>query len=118
MFGERLKSALQNADITQIKLSQELGLSQQAINRWCNNITEPDNKMIVNVAKCLNVSTDYILGNDVKINKSEEEIKEKEALKKLLVKNNYMKENEELTDKEIERLMDFIKINKDYIKSK
>ena len=52
--------------------------------------------MIVNVAKCLNVSTDYLLGNDVKINKSEEEIKEKEALKNLI---------------------EFIKINRKYIKA-
>ncbi len=73
--------------------------------------------MIVNVAKCLNVSTDYLLGNDVKINKSEEEIKEKEALKKLLIENGYLSENEELTKEELKNLIEFIKINRKYIKA-
>lgn len=46
MFGERLKNVLQDNDISQLKLAQELGYTQQAVNRWCNNITEQTIKQL------------------------------------------------------------------------
>lgn len=117
MFGERLKNVLQDKDISQLKLAQELGFTQQAINRWCNNITEPDNKTIVAIAKYLNISTDYLLGNDIKINTElEKELKEKETLKQLLIKNGYMKDNEDLSNEELDRLMKFLNANKNFIR--
>ena len=33
------------------------------------------------------------------------------------MKDTYMQEKEDLTNKEIEKIMNFIKINKDYIKN-
>lgn len=119
MFGDRLKSVLQDSDISQIKLAQELGYTQQAVNRWCNNITEPDNKTIVDIAKYLNVSTDYLLGNDtVSDNVLENELKEKEILKRLLIKAGYMKQNEDLSNEELKNLIKMVKNNKDFIKGK
>lgn len=116
MFGERLKNVLQDSDISQLKLAKELGYTQQAINRWCNNITEPDNKTIVAIAKYLNVSTDYLLGNDNGLNKNDEELIEKEILKKWLIKCGYMKPEEDLTKKELDNLMKMAKNNKDFLK--
>ena len=119
MFGERLKCVLQDSDISQIKLAQELGYTQQAVNRWCNNITEPDNKTIVDIAKYLNVSTDYLLGNDSTSNNAiENELKEKEVLKRLLIKGGYMKDNEDLSNEELDKLIKFIINNKDMLKVK
>ena len=66
MFGENLKFALQNKEITQTRLAQELGISQQAINRWCHGITQPDNDTLVKIAQYLDVSTDFLLGNEKK----------------------------------------------------
>lgn len=117
MFGERLKWALDANNIKQTNLAKELGISQQGVNRWCQNLTQPDNDTIVKIAQYLNVSTDYLLGNDrKKDNKLENEIKEKEILKQVLVKNGYMKENEDLTNEELKKLMEFVKTNKKYIK--
>ena len=116
MFGERLKFILEDKNITQIELSKYLNLTQQAVNRWCQNITQPDIPTIIKIADCLNVSTDFLLGNDVKISKEEEELKEKLLLKKALVKAGYMNDDEDLTDEELERLMKFVITNKDFIK--
>ena len=94
MFGERLKNVLQDNDISQLKLAQELGYTQQAVNRWCNNITEPDNKTIVAIAKYLNISTDYLLGNDNDLNENEEELREINNLMKMARNNkDFLKEN-------------------------
>lgn len=116
MFGERLTNVLQDKEISQITLSQKLGVTQQAVNRWCKNKTEPDNNMIVKIAQYLDISTDYLLGNDKKTSKYEEELKEKLLLKKTLIDAGFMKENEDLTNKQFERLMKFIKNNKEFIK--
>ena len=118
MFGERLKNILQDSDISQLKLAQELGYTQQAVNRWCNNITEPDNKTIVDIAKYLNVSTDYLLGNDNSLNKNEEELREIDTLKRLLIKSGYMNSNDDLTKKELNNLIKMAKNNKEFIKGK
>lgn len=117
MFSERLKLALENSNISQVRLAQELELTGPAVNRWCNNVTEPDNKTIVKIANILGVSTDYLLGNDVKPNTElEKELKEKESLKQLLIKNGYMKKGEDLSNEELERLIKFINTNKEFIK--
>ncbi|MBO5138716.1 MAG: helix-turn-helix transcriptional regulator [Bacilli bacterium] len=117
MFGERLKLVLENRNISQIRLAQELGLTPPAINRWCNNVTEPDNKTIVKIANILNVSTDYLLGNDLNFDSElEKELKEKETLKKALKSVGYMNDNEDLKDEELDRLMKFVVNNKDFLK--
>ncbi len=118
MFGERLKIALENCDMSQVRLAQELELTSPAINRWCNNVTQPDNETIVKIAKILNVSTDFLLGNDKKTSKYEQELKEIETLKQLLIKNGYMSPGEDLTKKELDKLMKFVNANKEFLKEK
>ena len=97
-------------------MAKELELSSQAINRWCQNITQPDNETIVKIANILNVSTDFLLGNDKDCSKEDTALKEKLILKKALVDAGYMKENEDLSKEELERLMKFVRNNKDFIK--
>jgi len=118
MFSERLKLALQERNVSQVELATELGFTSAAINRWCQNLTQPDNKTIVAIAKYLGVSTDFLLGNDVDKNPDEKDIYEKEALKNALVKAGYMKNGEDLSKDELERLMKFVKNNKEFIKGK
>lgn len=117
MFGKRLNEALQNRNITQVELSKELGFTSQAINRWCQNLTQPDIPTLIKIAEYLNVSIDFLVGNEAKNDSAiEEEIKEKEILKNTLIKNGYMNENEDLNDDELEKLIEFVKTNKKYIK--
>ena len=44
-------------------LSEFLGISQQALSKWENEKTEPDNDSLVKLANYFGVSTDYLLGN-------------------------------------------------------
>lgn len=61
MFGERLKKILESKNISQMQFAKELGLTPPAINRWCNNVTQPDYDTLVTIAEKLNVSIDYLL---------------------------------------------------------
>lgn len=116
LFSERLKNALEERNITQVELAKELGFTSAAVNRWCQNITEPDNKTLVDIAKYLKVSTDFLLGNDEILNKDDEALKEKIALTHILIKAGYLNESEQLPNDELDRLMNFVRNNKDFIK--
>ena len=116
MFSQRLRSILEEKEISQIQLAKELNLSGPAINKWCQGITEPDNSTLVKVAKLLNVSTDFLLGNDELPDIDEQKVKENEILKKILIQNGYITEDEDISKDEINRIMAFIKTNKQIIK--
>mgnify|MGYP000144063095 CR=1 FL=1 len=116
MFGDKLKFILDSKNITQIQLAKELNMTQQAINRWCQNITQPDINTIIKIAKYLDVSIDYLLGNDTNCTAKEKEIREKEILQKILIESGYMKKGEDISNDELKRLMDFVNTNKNYIK--
>ena len=63
MFSDRLKKLRDENNVSQFDLSNYLGISQQALSKWENEKTEPDNESLVKIANYFNVSTDYLLGN-------------------------------------------------------
>ncbi len=115
MFGERLKDVLDYHNMSQIKLAQKLGVDKQIVNRWCQNVTEPDNRMIVRVAQILGVSTDYLLGNDENITETEEQIKKRNLILSILIEYGYIENNQKISNKEINRLFKFLKANKEFL---
>lgn len=82
MFGEKLQALLDDNDISQTKLASELDITQQAVNRWCKNITQPDHDSLKKIANMFNVSIDYLLGNEL----NDETIHNMEENKELLSK--------------------------------
>lgn len=63
MFGDRIKKLRDDNNVSQFELSEFLGISQQALSKWENGKTQPDNDSLVKLANYFNVSTDYLLGN-------------------------------------------------------
>lgn len=115
-FTNRFKELMDRSDSSQTDLSKIVGFTPQTVSKWYNGKTEPDSKTIKKIANYFNVSTDYLLGNDQQLTKYEKELKELEVLKELLIKNGYMKSNEDLSKKEFDNLMKFVKANKDFLK--
>lgn len=65
-----LKKIREKRKITQIKLSTEIEVSQEAISAYESGKALPSVETLIKLAKYLNTSTDYLLGltdNDVKI---------------------------------------------------
>ena len=114
MFPERLTELLKDNNMYQNDLAQHVGYTTQAISRWCRGETEPDLKTLKKIANFFNVSIDYLVGNEKSANN--DIVQEKNALKKALIEAGYMKENEDLSKEELERLMKFVKNNKEFIK--
>lgn len=64
MIKEMLKELRNNKGISQREFAQMLGVSQQTVGSWEVGRTEPDNRMLKQIAKYFNVSIDYLLDND------------------------------------------------------
>ena len=114
MFKDRLNELLKANRIYQTDLAKHIGYTTQAVSRWCRGETEPDLKTTTKIANYFNVTTDYLLGNVSY--KNNEELKEIEALKSLLIKNGFMSKDEDLTEKELDKLFQFVNANKEFLK--
>lgn len=58
-----LKDLRLNKKISQQKLANDLDVSRSTIAMWESDSSQPDNTMLIRLAKYFSVSTDYLLGN-------------------------------------------------------
>lgn len=63
-FGDQLSKARKDKELTQEELAEKLNLSRQTILRWEKNQVFPDISNLKAVAQVLDVSFDYLLGED------------------------------------------------------
>lgn len=62
MFGERLKMLREKAGVSQQKIADIVGVTQQAVGKWETGKAEPDLATVAKLAEYFNCSTDYLLG--------------------------------------------------------
>lgn len=63
MNGNRIKQLRKHIGLTQIELGKKLGVVKQTVSSWENNISEPKNDMLIELAKILNTTPEYLLGS-------------------------------------------------------
>lgn len=61
-IGSRLSICRQNKNMTQEELANKLGITPQALSKWERGISLPDTAMLPDIARMLEISTDYLLG--------------------------------------------------------
>jgi transcriptional regulator with XRE-family HTH domain len=114
VLGDKIKKLREINDWTQQQLADKINLSSSTIGMYENNQRDPDTTTLSMLADLFGVSTDFLLGRATFTDEEKEEI---EALKKTLVKAGFMNEDEEdLTEEEFDRVIKFLKANKDFIK--
>ncbi len=62
IFGERVKTVLKELGRTQKDLAKALNIQPTTLCEWLNGHNEPPMQAIVDIARNLEVSTDYLLG--------------------------------------------------------
>ncbi|MBQ8428397.1 MAG: helix-turn-helix transcriptional regulator [Clostridia bacterium] len=62
IFGERVKKELKEQGWTQRTLASAICVQTSTLCEWLNDHNEPPMQSIVDIAKALDVSTDYLLG--------------------------------------------------------
>lgn len=115
MNGNKLRALREKKGLLQKELANEIGISTSTIGMYEQGRREPDFETVKKLANYFGVSIDYLADNESKLF-NDEELKEKEILKRSLINAGYMKENEDLSDEELQKLMKFIKNNKEFIK--
>lgn len=111
-FGSRLKSLLENNDISQKDFAEKLEITEATLSRYINNLIVPKIEVVAKMAKLLGVTIDYLIGNDKELSETEE----MDILRKLLVKKGFMSNEEEMTDKELDNAMKFLANNKEFLR--
>ena len=66
MFGSKLYEIRKKRKISQEKLAERIGVSRQAIQKWEAGSSYPDSVNLLALARSLQVSTDILLGNDLR----------------------------------------------------
>ena len=66
-FGNVLKTLRLRESMTQAQLAQKLGLTKSVISAYETGLRLPSYDILIHIAKIFNVSTDYLLGLENKI---------------------------------------------------
>lgn len=64
LFGTRLQQAMHRRDFTAAELSRKSNISEANISRWLSGVSEPSMKNLLILAQTLNVSSDWLSGNE------------------------------------------------------
>ena len=80
MFGESLKKARTECDLSQSELAARLSVSQQTVGSWEVNRTSPPPETIAQIAVVLGVTTDYLLSSEKSIPQKKPELTKKNKL--------------------------------------
>ena len=117
MNGNKLKRLRESKNLLQKELANIVGISLSSISMYERGERQPDNETLKKLSQFFNVSIDYLLDNEIKSEKNiDNKMKEIDTLKELLVKNGFMSKNEDLTEKELDKLFQFVNANKEFLK--
>ena len=61
-FSERLKTLRKSKKLTQVQISELIGVQQGTYSRWENGTLEPGLEFVVKLANIFGTTTDYLLG--------------------------------------------------------
>lgn len=64
-FGERLKQAREEKGYNQRQFAERLGITPSRLNYWEKDKREPDVAIIKQIAQILDISSDWLIGNNV-----------------------------------------------------
>lgn len=62
MLNENIKKLRLAQNMSQVELARRLNVSKQSVSNWENDNIQPSIEMLIKIANCFSVSTDYILG--------------------------------------------------------
>ena len=64
-LGSKIQVLRKEKGLSQEKLATEIGVSRQAVSKWELDESLPDSSKIVAISQLFDVSTDYLLGNEL-----------------------------------------------------
>jgi transcriptional regulator with XRE-family HTH domain len=109
MFGEKMKKARLKRGYTQEYMAEKLGVNKGTVSHYEKGKTFPNEEKLVRVSKVLNVSFDYLLGEQSDIDALPEKRIETFQKDEFNTREKVREEAFELVDETIKRLLDIRK---------
>lgn len=67
MLNKRIRELRISHGLDQVELAKKLSVTKQTVSNWENNNIQPSIDMLIKIADCFLVSTDYLLGRSDKL---------------------------------------------------
>ena len=118
-FSTNIKFIREQKGLSQNKFGELLGVNQTTIARWEDENRIPTIDKAIDISLKLNIPLNDLLGRDLRIKAEDKKQlspdEEKELLKETLKRKGFLDENEELSEENYNRLIEFAKANKQFI---
>lgn len=98
-------------------------ITKSDLSQWISGVYEPRQNKLTVLAEALGTNEVWLMGFDVpnvpkdEYNSAINKEKEKELLKDVLKRKGFLNDNEEMTEEDFNRLIEFAKANKKFIMS-
>ena len=109
MLGDKIKTLRETEGLTQMELTQKIGIAQSTLGMIESNKRIPGRKTLAKLAIFFNVSIDYLLSNEISNNKTPEN---KIDLKEIKLIKEFKRLNEKGKDEAIKRIKELGELNK------
>ena len=103
--------------------NMNIQITKSDLSQWISGVYEPRQNKLTVLAEALGTNEVWLMGFDVpnvpkdEYNSSVSKEKEKEMLKDVLKRKGFLNDNEEITEEDFNRLIEFAKANKKFIMS-
>lgn len=119
-FSERLNQAMKMSNITQAELSHKTKIDKTLINKYVKGVAEAGNDNLPILAKILQVNVIWLMGYDVPSRYFDglNEMKTDDLFNMfsiVLKKKGIIDKNESITEEDFNRIINFIKNNKELL---
>lgn len=112
-FSKNLKYLRKENNISRSELASKLKINQSTISRWENDNMGATIDNAYDVSQFFNVSIADLIGKDLSTIQKRSEVKN--SFKKILIENGFLSKDENITEEEAKKLIDFALANKDYL---
>ena len=117
-FANRLSKIMSIRNVKPIDLSNKTGIAKSQISHWLAGTYKAKQDSLTVLAEFFDVDETWLMGFDVPMKsrkKSLSKEEEQELLKDFLTRKGFLDENEEMSEKDFNNLIEFAKANKNFI---
>ena len=117
-FANRLSKIMSIRNIKPIDLSNKTGIAKSQISHWLAGTYKAKQDSLTVLAEFFDVDETWLMGFDVPMKSQKKSLskeEEQELLKDFLTRKGFLDENEDMSEKDFNNLIEFAKANKNFI---
>lgn len=117
-FANRLRKIMNLKNVKSVELSDKTGISKSQISHWLSGTYKAKQDSLTILAEFFDVDEVWLMGFDVPMKSEKKKYSKEEEycmLKDVLTRKGFLNENEEMTEEDFNKLIEFAKANKNFI---